>query len=39
MSELTGQPIGTLTKDEIPQLRNLPVYAGGEEIGHVGDIY
>jgi len=39
MSELTGQPIGTLTKDDIPQLRNLPVYANGEEIGHVGDIY
>lgn len=39
MSELTGQPIGALTKDDIPQLRNLPVYANGEEIGHVGDIY
>ena len=39
MSELTGKPIGTLTKDDIPQLRNLPVYTNGEEIGHVGDIY
>ena len=39
MSEATGQPIGSLTKDDIPQLRNLPVYANGEEIGHVGDIY
>jgi uncharacterized protein (TIGR02271 family) len=39
MSETTGQPIGALTKDDIPQLRNLPVYANGEEIGHVGDIY
>lgn len=29
-----------LTKEQIPQLRNIPVYtADGEKIGHVGDAY
>jgi uncharacterized protein (TIGR02271 family) len=39
MSQTTGKPIDAMTEDEIPELRNLPVYAEGEEIGHVGDIY
>ena len=39
MSQTAGRPIASMTEDEIPQLRNLPVYAQGEEIGHVGDIY
>jgi uncharacterized protein (TIGR02271 family) len=34
-----GRPIETLGEDQVPELRNVPVYAGGEEIGHVGDIY
>src|SRR3954453_13715903 len=34
-----GRPVASLTKDDIPTLRNIPVYAGGEEIGHVGDVY
>jgi len=34
-----GMPIETLTEDQVPELRNVPVYASGEEIGHVGDIY
>jgi uncharacterized protein (TIGR02271 family) len=28
-----------MTEEQVPQLRNLPVYSGGEEIGHVGDVY
>ena len=39
MTTTEGRPIETLTEDEIPQLRNIPVYADGDEIGHVGDIY
>jgi uncharacterized protein (TIGR02271 family) len=39
MKNTDGTPIETLTEQEIPQLRNIPVYAGDEEIGHVGDIY
>ena len=32
--------LSTMTKDQIPTLRNIPVYtAEGEEIGHVGDAY
>lgn len=34
-----GTPIEQLREDQIPELRNIPVYANGEEIGHVGDIY
>ena len=37
---MNSRPIETLTIDDIPTLRNIPVYAGdGEEIGHVGDVY
>jgi len=39
MANANGTPIESLTEDQVPQLRNLPVYAGGDEIGHVGDIY
>ena len=32
--------VSQLTKDDIPTLRNIPVYTGdGEQIGHVGDVY
>src|SRR3954452_10605856 len=39
MSNAAGRPIDAFTENEIPELRNVPVYADGEEIGHVGDIY
>jgi uncharacterized protein (TIGR02271 family) len=39
MGNAQGRPIETLTEDQVPELRNIPVYSGGEEIGHVGDIY
>jgi len=39
MTNAGGRPIESLTEDEIPELRNIPVYAGDDEIGHVGDIY
>ena len=31
--------IESFTERRTSQLRNVPVYANGEEIGHVGDIY
>lgn len=32
--------IEQLSRDDVPQLRNIPVFtADGEEIGHVGDVY
>jgi uncharacterized protein (TIGR02271 family) len=39
MSRNPGTPIESMTEEQVPELRNLPVYADGEEIGHVGDIY
>src|SRR4051812_10783203 len=39
MGKGQGTPIEALSEDQVPELRNVPVYAGGEEIGHVGDIY
>src|SRR5919199_1291702 len=38
MNASGGTPIAELDESRIPQLRNVPVYAGGEEIGHVGDV-
>jgi uncharacterized protein (TIGR02271 family) len=39
MAQTEGRPIETLSEEQIPELRNVPVYANGDEIGHVGDIY
>ena len=39
MSNAGGRSIESFTENDIPQLRDVPVYANGEEIGHVGDIY
>ena len=39
MTQTQGTPIEALGEEDISQLRNIPVYADGEEIGHVGDIY
>lgn len=39
MAQAEGRPIESLTENEVPELRNVPVYANGDEIGHVGDIY
>ena len=31
---------GTLTREDVPRIRNVPVLTSdGEEIGHVGDVY
>lgn len=39
MEQRTQRQVESLTDDQIPELRNIPVWAGGEQIGHVGDIY
>jgi uncharacterized protein (TIGR02271 family) len=39
MGQPTGRPIDSFTEEQVPELRNIPVFANGEEIGHVGDIY
>ena len=39
MTQPNGTPIEALSEEQVPELRNIPVYSNGEEIGHVGDIY
>jgi uncharacterized protein (TIGR02271 family) len=39
MAHTQGTPIEGLTEEQVPDLRNIPVYSNGEEIGHVGDVY
>jgi uncharacterized protein (TIGR02271 family) len=39
MTQTGGTPIEALSEEQVPELRNIPVYSNGEEIGHVGDVY